>query len=46
MSQHDTSGEKHVDPSDITVNMCFEKSENVEGSEVLFYRTRPLEGIK
>mmetsp|Transcript_18441 Transcript_18441/g.27860 ORF Transcript_18441/g.27860 Transcript_18441/m.27860 type:complete len:223 (-) Transcript_18441:411-1079(-) len=46
MSQYDTSGAKHLDPSDITVNMCLEKCENVEGSEVLFYGTQPLEGVQ
>jgi hypothetical protein len=42
MSQVDTSGAKHVDPSDITVNLCIEKSDNCRGSQVLFYGTKPL----
>jgi hypothetical protein len=46
MSQDDTSGAKHTDPSDITVNMCLEKSEDVQGSEVLFYGTQCLVGVE
>lgn len=41
-SQDDTSGGKHVDPSDITVNLCLEKTQDVEGSQVLFYGTQQL----
>ena len=46
MSQDDTSGAKHTDPSDITVNMCLEKSEDVQGSQVLFYGTQRLGGVE
>jgi hypothetical protein len=38
-----TSGSKHMDPSDITVNMCIEKTDDVEGSQVLFHGTKKLE---
>ena len=38
----DTTGKKHMDPSDITVNICFEKSKDVIGSEVLFYGRQNL----
>ncbi len=42
MFQHDSGGTKHMDPSDITVNICLEKSANVKGSHVLFYGSQPL----
>jgi hypothetical protein len=45
MTQDDTSGAKHVDPSDITVNMCLEKTDDVKDSHVLFYGTQALEGV-
>jgi hypothetical protein len=32
-----------MDPSDITVNMCLEKTDEVEGSQVLFHGTKKLE---
>jgi hypothetical protein len=44
MNQGDTSGAKHIDPSDITVNMCFEKSDDAQGSHVMFYGTKKLHG--
>ena len=44
--QGDTSGAKHMDPSDITINMCIEKSESVEGSEVKFYGGKTLAGLE
>jgi hypothetical protein len=43
MDQDDTSGAKHTDPSDITVNICLQKSEDAQGSQVLFYGTKILE---
>ena len=46
LTQDDTSGAKHIDPSDITVNMCLEKTELVEDSHVLFYGTQVLEDIE
>jgi hypothetical protein len=46
MDQDDTSGAKHTDPSDITVNMCLEKTAETQGSEVLFYGTKSLRGGK
>ncbi len=42
MNQADTTGAKHTDPSDITVNICLEASDDFQGSQVLFYGTRPL----
>jgi len=45
MTQDDTSGAKHTDPSDITVNMCLETSPDIRGSYVLFHGTQPLMGI-
>ena len=43
-AEHDnTAGAKHQDPSDITVNLCLEKEESVEGSQVLFYGTQQLQ---
>ena len=44
MTQDDTSGARHVDPSDITVNMCLEKTDDVQDSHVLFYGTQSLGG--
>ena len=46
MDQSITSGSKHMDPSDITVNMCIEKTDTVEGSQVLFHGTKVLENLK
>jgi hypothetical protein len=45
MSQIDTSGGKHIDPSDITINLCLDKSNDCQGSQVLFYGTKQLHGI-
>ena len=45
INQDDTSGAKHTDPSDITVNMCFEKDVNTRGSQVLFHGTQKLNGV-
>lgn len=42
MTQSDTSGAKHVDPSDITVNLCIDKSDDCQGSQVLFHGVKPL----
>lgn len=44
-SQKDSSGAKHTDPSDITVNLCLERSEDVKGSQVKFYGTKALNGV-
>lgn len=46
MDQDDTSGAKHTDPSDITVNMCLEKTSETQGSQVLFYGAKSLRGGK
>jgi len=45
MDQDDTSGSKHMDPSDITVNMCLHKSKDAKGSYVLFHGTKNLENL-
>ena len=45
MDQDDTTGAKHVDPSDITVNMCLQKASDTTGSYVLFHGTKSLEGL-
>lgn len=44
-SQKDSSGSKHTDPSDITVNMCLEKSQDVKGSQVRFYGRKSFHGV-
>eukprot|EP00537_Pseudo-nitzschia_pungens_P014090 CAMPEP_0172388350 /NCGR_PEP_ID=MMETSP1061-20121228/5470_1 /TAXON_ID=37318 /ORGANISM="Pseudo-nitzschia pungens, Strain cf. pungens" /LENGTH=306 /DNA_ID=CAMNT_0013118227 /DNA_START=75 /DNA_END=995 /DNA_ORIENTATION=+ len=44
-SQWDTVGKLHMDPSDITVNMCLHKSEDAEGSYVLFHGTKQLQNL-
>lgn len=44
-SQDDTTGAKHMDPSDITVNLCLEKSLDTKGSHVLFYGTKQLQNV-
>lgn len=46
MDQDDTSGAKHMDPSDITINMCLEKSHDTRGSYVLFHGTKQLQGLQ
>jgi len=46
MTQDDNSGARHLDPSDMTVNMCLEKTSNVEASHVLFYGSQALEGVE
>jgi hypothetical protein len=43
MDQDDTSGAKHMDPSDITINICLHKSKDARGSFVLFHGTKHLE---
>lgn len=43
-TQADTTCAKHMDPSDITVNLCLEKTDDVKGSEVMFYGTQNLMG--
>ena len=40
--QTDSSGSKHTDPSDITVNMCLEASDDIKGSQVKFYGKQSL----
>eukprot|EP00536_Pseudo-nitzschia_multiseries_P005430 jgi/Psemu1/65084/estExt_Genemark1.C_1010084 len=44
-NQWDTTGKLHMDPSDITVNMCLHKSEDAEGSYVLFHGTKRLRNV-
>lgn len=41
-SQEDSSGARHMDPSDITVNICLQASDDMEGSQVLFHGTQQL----
>jgi len=43
MDQDDTTGAKHMDPSDITINICLNKSKDARGSYVLFHGTKRLE---
>ena len=45
-SQVDTTCAKHVDPSDITVNICLEKSPDCEGNQVVFYGSQRLHGVE
>ena len=45
MDQDDTTGKKHMDPSDITVNMCLQKSKDAKGSDVLFHGIKRLENL-
>lgn len=33
---YDTTVAKHTDPSDITVNLCLNRSEDVIGSKVIY----------
>ena len=40
--QADTSGARHTDPSDITLNICLEKTPDTTGSHVLFHGTKCL----
>jgi hypothetical protein len=40
--QQDTAGARHTDPSDITINICLEKTSDSAGSHVLFHGTRSL----
>lgn len=42
MSQEDTTCAKHTDPSDVTLNMCLDCSEDIQGSEIIFYNAYPL----
>ncbi|KAG7344807.1 hypothetical protein IV203_032338 [Nitzschia inconspicua] len=42
LHQYDTTGKKHQDPSDITINICLQKSEQCQGSHVLFHGIRSL----
>lgn len=41
--QADTSGARHTDPSDITLNLCLEKSPDTTGSHVLFHGIKSLD---
>ena len=45
MSQDDTTCAKHMDPSDITVNICLEKTMDCVGSQVVFYGRQDLKNI-
>jgi len=37
---------RHTDPSDVTVNLCLERSDNLEGSQVLFFGRKTLLGLE
>ncbi|GMI01145.1 hypothetical protein TrVE_jg7617 [Triparma verrucosa] len=41
-SQHDSRCAKHQDPSDITVNICLERTEDLGGSQIMFYGAKQL----
>ena len=41
----DTTGKKHMDPSDITVNICLQAN-HVVGSGVMFYGRRQLHNVR
>ena len=45
-SHWDTTVKKHTDPSDITVNLCLERSPDLAGSQVLFFGRHDLKGAK
>lgn len=42
IDQDRTHGAKHVDPSDITINICLDASDDVQGSHVKFHGSRSL----
>jgi len=42
-AQHDTRCAKHMDPSDITVNICLRRSPDAAGSQIIFYGRARLE---
>lgn len=44
MKFDDTTCAKHMDPSDITINICLE-SDNVTGSQVVFYGVQTLDNV-
>ena len=46
MEHADSRVQRHKDPSDITVNINLERSEDMEGSQVLFYGTKRLKGVE
>ena len=44
--QHsDSTVARHMDPSDITINVNLERSDDLEGSQLLFYGTKRLKGF-
>ena len=45
MDHAESRVQRHKDPSDITVNICCERTEDVEGSQVLFYGEKKLKGV-
>lgn len=44
-SHWNTKVRKHTDPSDITVNLCLERSTDLEGSHVLFFGRKELRNV-
>jgi hypothetical protein len=43
--QFDSRCAKHQDPSDITINVCLESSQDLSGSQIVFYGERSLKGV-
>lgn len=41
-TQQDTSGAKHMDPSDVTINICLATSPDMQGSVVRFFGTQSV----
>jgi len=41
-----TQVKRHTDPSDVTVNLCLARSDNLEGSQVLFFGRKTLLGME
>jgi hypothetical protein len=44
-SQDDSSGARHTDPCDITVNICLQASDYMQGSQVLFHGIQTLSNV-
>lgn len=44
--QYDSRCPKHQDPSDITVNVCLERSEDLEGSQIVFYGSKRIRCVE
>ena len=44
-THHDSTVKKHQDPSDITVNLNLERTNDLKGSQVKFYGTKKLKNV-